>query len=259
MNVLFAARTNWGKSWASQAFVERNAPEYDRVLIADYKGEYTGLVESELAADWPVGTEELDVGPDWWSRMIGLNEGVRLRRDGITDGDWREILADVSRAARDVSESVFLVIDEAHFVAPQRPAYPEEIKGLATTGDGEGVSVVWISQRLTELDETIIAQAGASMIGGFTSDQDLRKIRGVTEYPIEVHNDQLDREISGLPEELHAEEGPIPVRRFTDDDGATIGSEWIYSEGSDLSREDTREWDMTATHYGGDRNRVMRP
>jgi hypothetical protein len=63
MNLAFGARTNWGKSYSYglQAYTERNAPEYDRTVLVDYKDKYTGLVESGLLQRLPLrpGTDDL--------------------------------------------------------------------------------------------------------------------------------------------------------------------------------------------------------
>lgn len=56
MNLVVGARTNWGKSYGLQAYTERNAPEYDRTVLVDYKDEYTGLVESGTPAAAPAPT-----------------------------------------------------------------------------------------------------------------------------------------------------------------------------------------------------------
>jgi hypothetical protein len=255
VNTLLAAKTNWGKSWFAQATTEQNAPEYDRVVLADYKSEYAGLVEYGLCQQYPVDQRDIGVSAAAWQSLIERNDGVRLDRGGVGDGDWREIMESVAIAARQSADSVLILIDEAHFVAPQRHGYPDAIKALATTGDAEGVSVLWVTQRPGELDETVIAQAQATLLGGFTSDNDLGKIGRVVEYPAAVHNPQAGR-VSGLPESLQRGGEPVPLERFEDDDGKTVGSEWVHSEGGAFERLDSRETAMSSTHYAPERNRV---
>lgn len=48
MSLAFGARINWVKSYSLQAYLECNAPEYDQMVLVDYKDEYTKLIESEL-------------------------------------------------------------------------------------------------------------------------------------------------------------------------------------------------------------------
>jgi hypothetical protein len=68
---------------------------------------------------------------------------------------------------------------------------------------------MWVTQRLTELEETVLAQTVARYLGGFESDNDLRKIRPITEYPEEVHRSG-GHPVSGLPDSLEADGGAVP-------------------------------------------------
>jgi len=45
MNIGVLAKSGWGKSFTSQSIQEDNIPDYDHVIILDYKDEYGGLVE----------------------------------------------------------------------------------------------------------------------------------------------------------------------------------------------------------------------
>jgi len=60
MNLAFGARTNWGKSYSYglQAYTERNAPEYDRTVLVDYKDKVhrAGRVGTPTAA--PASTRD---------------------------------------------------------------------------------------------------------------------------------------------------------------------------------------------------------
>jgi hypothetical protein len=37
MNLVFDDQTNWGKSYELESFTDRNALEYDRTVLVDYK------------------------------------------------------------------------------------------------------------------------------------------------------------------------------------------------------------------------------
>ncbi len=92
--------------------------------------------------------------------------------------------------------------------------------------------------------------------GGFTSDRDRGKID--PEYPEDVHNPQA-RSVPHLPEELQADGESIALRRF-EDDGSTVGSEWIYSDNSgNMERRDTREMNMQTTHHGPEGHPIHDP
>lgn len=257
MNLLFAAQSGWGKSYHAQAWIEKNLPEYETTVLLDFKDEYRGLVKEDMAKTWIAGPHELaDWGIEEWSRILEDNDRLVIAKHSDLDvEDWQLVAARVIAAARRLEGSVLVAIDEAHFVAPQRGTLHDSIKGLATTGRGEGASSMWITQRLTEIEETILAQCQARMLGGFESTGDLNKIARIIEYPEEVHNPQAG-DVSHVPEELQAPEDGMgglstPLRKFEDDDGNTTGSEWIYSDNSgDRDRLDTSNLEMESTHYG---------
>lgn len=260
MNQLFAAQSGWGKGWTCQAYTETNTEEYDHVAVLDYKDEYRGLVKAGFAKHWIAGPKERGWTADAWRSLLESNPKVVIARHGLTEDHWSEVCAKIAKAARSLAgaNSVLVVVDEAHFVAPQGGKLDPALKGLATTGRGENCSSMWVTQRLQELHETVIAQCQSRMLGGFQSDRDLRKID--VEYPREVHRPGAS-ELPYLPDALHAPDaGPVPLRKFEDDHGDTVGSEWIYSDDSGtLERIDTRQVRMESTHYGRQGKPLRRP
>lgn len=262
MNLLFSATSGWGKSFHAQGFMEANVEEYDRLLVLDYSDEYRGLVKGGLARHFIVGPDELAAfDAAAWSALVEQNPQLVVARHNLTDEDWREACAALIRAGGDTGDSLLVVVDEAHFVAPQGTGYPHQIKQLATTGRGERRSAMWVTQRLAELDETVIGNSTARMLGGYTSENDTKKLRDVLPYPSIAHM-AGGREVPGLPEALHAEdEGAISVRKFTEGD-RVVGSEWFWSdESGELDREDTRDLGdrMRTTHYGAQGKPIRRP
>jgi hypothetical protein len=257
MNLLLAAQSGWGKSFKAQHVMEENIPEYRHVVVLDFKDEYRGLVKAGLADWWIAGPKERKWRESHWRAFLEQNPKVVLaRHDRIDEESWREIAAAVISAARNLGD-VLVVVDEAHFVAPQRGKVPDAVRGLATTGRGEGASSVWVSQRLSEMEETVLSQCQARLLGGFESSADLSKVDAITEYPTDLHNPQV-RTVRNVPEELLANShgrstGPDSLQRHEDDDGNTIGSEWIYSDNSgDRERRSTRGLadEMVSTHFG---------
>lgn len=244
---LLGGQSGWGKSWLCQWWTEDNLPRFDYLVMLDYKDEYRGFPKAGLAKWAGVGQQEVSLSAAAWREFIEKNERVVLAR-AVREDQWREVCGKVARAARSLDGDVLVVIDEAHFVAPQGPAYPDEIKGLATTGRGEGVSSEWVTQRPAEIDETIISQCDVRLLGSFTG-SDLDKVKSIVDYPSDVHKPGGKR-VGSLPDSLTADGEPISLRDFEDENGHTIGSEWIYSTTSgDRRRIDSRNLTMDTTHF----------
>jgi len=257
MNLLFAAQSGWGKSYHSQAWLEQNIPEYDNSIILDYKDEYRGLVKHGLCKFCIGGPAELNWSSSHWQALLERNQHVVLARHGMVDDDeWRELASPVIAAARSMDGSTLVAIDEAHWVAPQEEGYPKPVKGLATTGRGEGVSGMWITQRLAEIDKTIVTQCQSRMLGGF-GPSDIKHFKSSIEYPKELHNPQKNPSPGRVPGELlpTERETPTSLQKHTveGDDGEpkTVGSEWIYSDNrGNRERVNTHGMEMESTHYG---------
>jgi hypothetical protein len=258
MNQAIGAQTNWGKSYATQYTVEQNLDEFDGVVVADYKDEYRGLVEAfdlqRLTV--PAGAEAVTV--DNWADLLADTQRVQLARSGATTEQFRETVATVVRALSGLDGTWFVVLDEAHKLAPQREGCPDPFITLATTWHGDGMGVMWVTQRFTKLEETVLAQCQASLLGGFQSTNDLRKIEAV-EYPPEVHHTARERVSAALPDALLVDGEPLTLRRFTDDADNTVGSEWVYTDTGTLRRVDSGKWNLQSTHYGSDRKRIKQP
>ena len=115
---------------------------------------------------------------------------------------------------------------------------------------------MWITQRLAKLDETVGSQCDERLVGGFSGDRDRAKID--PEYPEDVHNPQA-RSIGRLPEELQIDGESVALRCF-EEDGSTVGSEWVYSNNKgEMERRDTREMNMQTTHHGPEGHLIHDP
>lgn len=251
MHLVEAAMTGWGKSYQAQHLIFKNLPKHDYGVVLDFKDEYRGVVEGGAADWWPVGSREVGLSVEQWEHLFReRSPKVVLPRYQLTSDQWQEVAATVIQALRNLDGTALVVLDEAHIVAPQSGTVPTAVDEMATTGRGEGVSAIIVTQRPAKLDETQLAQSSARLFGGFTSDSDLDKVGGVIDYPQVTHN-----ALSGADSSPGEWRGTDlrPVRVFEDEQGNTVGSEWIYSDTSgNIERKDTRNVEMPAPHYGAD-------
>ncbi len=260
---LMGAKSGWGKSRETQVWAEQNmaGDTFDGVVVLDFKDEFRGLVKAGFASFWGAGDDEAGWSAGHWRPVIERNPNLVIAKHDQMDAEtWREqVCQPVVAACRQLGD-LLIVIDEAHYVVPQDGAIPDSISGLGTTGRGEGVSSILVTQRMQMIDEDFVSQLTAWMLGGFGSDNDRGKLGGIVDgYPVEVHNPTADR-VPNLPEQLCVDGEALPVRKYKNDAGQTIGSEWIYSnEAGELDRYDTRYSTMQSTHYGQSGNAIERP
>lgn len=256
MNLLIAAQSGFGKSYLAQAKTEKNIEDVEFFIALDYDDEYRGLVEGFDDVKWhPIGPKEIAVSPREWAQRLEKCPKMVMPRYMIADDEWRRVCGALARALRVLNQQreqkarILALIDEAHGVAPQEQGYPESIKKLAVDGRGENMSCIWVTQRLAMLSKNITSQCTARYLGGFMDSNDLDAL--TVEYPDELHNPTITN-VRHCPEDLMAEDGWTgPVRKWTDEQGNLIGSEWIYSDDSgDLWRESTHDLTMRTTHYG---------
>ncbi len=267
MNLLFAAASGYGKSYHCQAFVEENTENYDHLILLDYKDEYRGLVKAGFCKHWLIGQREhTHFTTRHWRELLAQNPRLVLARqtgpDGLDIPEWRETCGRIVGVLDSLEGSVLVVVDEAHWVAPQREQAPDPITSLATTGRGEKKSAMWVTQRITEIEETVIAQCTARMLGGFESDNDLKKIKPVLDYPARAHKTGGHR-VPGLPDDLHApDEGAISVRKWTETNAGqtrVTASEWLWSDDAgNMDRVNTGELSMQSQHVGASGKTISR-
>lgn len=255
MNLIIAAASGWGKSHTAQEKLEKNLPDVDFAAIFDHDDEYRGIVKAGLAKWYIAGPNEVDIPVDEWVRIFLTNKKLVIARYLIDSDEWRTIIAKIYLAFNRIYQyaggkfKFLFAIDEAHDAAPQETAFPEEIGKIAVAGRGEMMSTIWITQRLAMLDKDIVGQCNARYLGGFQEKNDLDALP--VGYPKEVHNTEVEV-VPNLPDELKTPDGePIPLRKWADESGKPIGSEWIYSNDlGERRRDDRRQTNMSTTHYG---------
>jgi len=238
---LIAGQSGWGKSWLSQQRIEDNLSGFDAVVILDYKDEYRGLAKAGCAKWMGVGKAEAALSADGWRRLLDDNGAIVAAR-AVPADTWREdVAATVATAARDFDGEVLVVVDEAHFIARMRKTTPKPVEELATTGRGQGVATIWITQKIAKLDSTVSSQCDRQLLGGFIDPNDIDRVDDIVGYNGAVHNPRKSGPIHGLPDELGSE----PLQE-TDP-----GSEWIYStRAGEYKRIDSSTLSMESTHYG---------
>lgn len=246
----------------TQALLERNLPEYDAAVVLDMCDEYRGLVKAGLATHMIVSEKEVGLSVGTWERLLADNSHLIIAKvDRLPIDAWKQVAAKVCEAARRLSRDQLICLEEAHFLAPQKGKLPDPIKHVATTGRGAGTSSIVVTQRAAKVDKTVLSQCQSRFIGGFGGDgSDLDKVADIVGYTEDLHNPQSGK-LTGIPEELHADDaGAVSLRLHTDDNDSTIGSDWIYSDNDgDRDRVDSRYVTMDSTHYGQEGNPLKIP
>lgn len=263
MNLAFVAQSGWGKSYHAQAWMESNAREYEALVVMDYCAEYRGLVKAGLADHLIVGPLEAQLSVSDWMQVLQANPHIVLERHKAEIGTdrWREICTRIASAVRRLDRDQLVVVDEAHFVAPQRQKLPQPVKELATTGRGAGTSTMWVTQRTAEIDKTILTQCQARMIGGFDGGE-IGPLAGSIQYPADLHDPGADLPPSRVPDELlpTGRERPTSLQKHKDASGSITGTEWIYSDDDgERQRVNTGSVSMNSTHYGSEGNDLNAP
>ncbi|MEA5406382.1 ATP-binding protein [Haloarculaceae archaeon H-GB2-1] len=209
-----------------------------------------------------MGHREADLSVADWVTILDENPRVVLEKHNhVGTEEWRAICATICEAVRRLQRDQLVVVDEAHFVAPQAEKLPDPVKHIATTGRGAGTSSMWVTQRLSECDNTVLTQCQARMLGGFEGG-DLGRVSEGIEYPEALHNPAADLSPSGIPEQLlpAGRERPVTLQKHKDEQDRTIGSEWIYSDDDgEKYRVNTQTVSMDSTHYGSRGNKLAMP
>ncbi|KAA9399672.1 ATP-binding protein [Haloarcula sp. CBA1129] len=243
--------------------MESNASEYAALVVMDYCAEYRGLVKAGIADHLIVGPVEVQWSVQDWMAVLKANPHIVLERHKAEIGTdrWREICTRIASAVRRLDRDQLVVVDEAHFVAPQRQKLPQPVKELATTGRGAGTSTMWVTQRTAEIDKSVLTQCHARMIGGFDGGE-IGPLETSIQYPADLHDPGADLPPSGLPDNLLPDdrERPTSLQKHKDPDGSITGTEWIYSDDDgERSRLNTANVSMDSTHYGSEGNDLNAP
>lgn len=263
MHLLVAAQSGWGKGYLTQTIVETNSLDYQNVCVLDYADEYRGIIEANKAEWWIGGPRELQWSEDEWNVFFSENPRIVLsRHDRIPADKWRELCANIASHIRKRRGSTLIVVDEAHFVMPQKGAYPDILQELATTGRGEQISYIVVTQRLSEIDKTVSTQMQSRLLGGF-SGKSLEKMGDlISGYPVDIHDPLGQVSASRVPSDLQPDDRDEPrtLQRHTDNNQQTVGSEWIYSNSSgDRRRIDSRGVSVATNHYSPEGAKIELP
>lgn len=272
MHLAVASATGTGKSYTGQAVIEFNIKEsgefvdaeqdLDGLVVLDYCDEFRGLVKAGMAKHWLVGEKELQWSAEQWAAFIESNPYIVLGRRDLSDEQWRDVCDTIVAGLRQLSLDVLVAVDEAHTVAPQDQKLKPNIRWLAQTGRKDGKSAIWITQKLSEIDKVILSQATAWLIGGFREENDLKKLSGVLDYDEKLHKlgGVSVPSVQGRDELLAPGGEARSVRVHEDDQGNTIGMEFVYSDRSGtLARLNTQDWNPTAPHYAAQGNKISIP
>jgi hypothetical protein len=205
---LMQAASGAGKSWGVRRIVEQT---YGRAqqFIFDPDGEFHTLRESldfvlvgpggdipatVTAADYDLRANgkvvKIDPMTTYAAKLaqkllqLGVNAIIDLSELGHRrDIFVRRFIEGMMLAPRDLWHAVMAIVDELQKLAPERgiadAESTEAIKDLATRGRKRGYALIGATQRIAEINKTVLAEFGNKLIGRTTLDNDIDRAKRV--------------------------------------------------------------------------------
>lgn len=170
-------RSGTGKSWYSGKIFQDAAPNFENAIHLDVENEERVFSEKGenpfLRAYYVDGDmlENREVVKD-----IIYNKKVRVVPDGLTVGEIQQLGEEVAKAAMTLG-NVIVFIDEAHVVIPNN-RIGEYMERMVTGGRKRGVEMLFATQRLQKIDETVLTQSDRIIIFAVQGDNDIAKLKG---------------------------------------------------------------------------------
>ncbi len=182
--LLLQGASGSGKSWSARRLLEQTHGLVQH-LVLDTEGEYASLRErfdyvlagpdgdcrAEAHHAGLLARRLLEFGI---SAIVDLHEMRSIDRPRFVRGFY-EALVD---APRSLWHDALVVIEECHLVAPQggrEAESTEAVIDLATRGRKRGFALVAVTQRISDLHKSVVAQCGNRLIGLTTLDADVKR------------------------------------------------------------------------------------
>ncbi len=173
-----------GKSYAVRRLLEQTHGRVQH-LVVDVEGEYVSLRERcdyvLAGADGDCAAEPRSAGL-LARRLLELGASAILNVSELRPHDRirfvRLFLESLLAAPRSLWHPVLVVVEECHLFAPQSGREAEStvaVIDLATRGRKRGFALCAVTQRISDLAKSVVAQCGNRLIGRTTLDADVKR------------------------------------------------------------------------------------
>jgi hypothetical protein len=173
-----------GKSYAVRRLLEQTHGRVQH-LVVDVEGEYVSLRERY---DYVLAGADGDCAAEPRSasllarRLLELGASAILNVSELRPHDRtrfvRALLESLLAAPRSLWHPVLVVLEESHLFAPQSGREAESaaaVIDLATRGRKRGFALCAVTQRISDLAKSVVAQCGNRLIGRTTLDADVKR------------------------------------------------------------------------------------
>lgn len=193
-----------GKSYAVRRLLEQTHGRVQH-LVVDAEGEYVSLRER---FDYVVAGADGDCAAEPRSASLLARRLLELGASGILNISElrphdrirfvRLFLESLLAAPKTLWHPVLVVVEECHLFAPQSGREAEStvaVVDLATRGRKRGYAVCAVTQRISDLHKSVVAQCGNRLIGRTTLDADVKRAA----YELGFTGREEARQLAELP------------------------------------------------------------
>ncbi|MHA1754162.1 MAG: ATP-binding protein, partial [Candidatus Odinarchaeia archaeon] len=190
IRIFITGQSGSGKSYLAKVILEELAENGIPIIVIDPEGEYypfkfkyPTLVVGGRFKD--LSFESLTVPFEQIIKLIYQGEFRILIFDTSQSSTTEQlnlhtdILESVFRVSSEIFEDMFIIVEEAHLIAPERKK-SESLSiavEIAKRGRKRGLNSIWITQRPSDISKQVISQCNIRFFGRLQDPADLKAIK----------------------------------------------------------------------------------
>lgn len=176
------SKSGHGKSYTARVIIEEGIKQGNTFTIIDPQDAYLNMPTfAYINADNVKSARSLGL------LLAQTNRNVVVRMKRISGSDQNKFLkAFLSEFRRNIQKGIqTVVIDEAHKYAPEqeKTEAKEDIRGMFQENRSDGLGIIAVTQRISRIDKTILAQADNLVIGKVTAFRDKEAVKNYIDDP----------------------------------------------------------------------------